>query len=213
MSLRAYGIIMHDNGHRPLPSVPAGAQVLPLRELAAVTEDGDYTARDIEPADIERHLDVVSSVFKQDAILPMPVGTVFRSQEVLQRWMELHYVALSDALAWVEDRVGARVHISRTHGGHNGGGTGGGDREAGSDLAAVAGEITKELRRHAVASVALRTENITGLMLSGAFLIERPLWNEFAEAVHREAAPHHSVRVSLTGPWPPYDFVRMQFGT
>ena len=170
MSLRAYGIIMHDNGHRPLPSVPAGAQVLPLRELAAVTEDGDYTARDVEPADIERHLDVVSTVFKQDAILPMPVGTVFRSQDVLQRWMELHYVALSDALAWVEDRVGARVHISRAnaHGGHNGAD---GDRETGSDLAAVAGEITKELRRHAVANVALRTENITGTMLSGAFLV------------------------------------------
>jgi hypothetical protein len=212
MSLRAYGIIMHDNGHRPLPNVPAGAQVLPLRELAAVTENGDYTARDVEPADIERHLDVVSTVFKQDTILPMPVGTVFRSQDVLQRWMELHYVALSDALAWVEDRVGARVHVSRVNarGGHNGGGSAGGDSR--SDLAAIAGEITKELRRHAVANVALRTENISGTMLSGAFLVEKPLWNEFTEAVQREAAPHPAVRVSITGPWPPYDFVRMQFG-
>ena len=49
--------------------------------------------------------------------------------------------------------------------------------------------------------------------MSGAYLIERPLWNEFVETVKREAARYHFVRVTHTGPWPPYDFVRMQFGS
>jgi len=209
MSLRVYGIIMHENGHHPRPNLPLGAQVLPLRELAAVTEEGEYTARDVDTADVERHLEIVETVFKQDTIVPAPIGTVFRSPEVLQRWMELHYVALSDALAWVEDRVGTRVHISRAD--HVTGRGVDGDR--GSDLAAVAGEITKELRRHAVASVSLRTEHLTGLTVSGAYLIERPLWNEFTETVKREAARYHFVHVTHTGPWPPYDFVRMQFGS
>jgi hypothetical protein len=109
MSLRVYAVVMHD-GQGP-PSLPTGLQLIPVRELAAIAEEGDYSAREVETREVERHVDVVRGLFDQDAVLPTPVGTVFRSIEVLQKWMELHYVALSDALAWVEDRVGARVHV------------------------------------------------------------------------------------------------------
>jgi hypothetical protein len=159
----------------------------------------------VDTAAIERHLNVIAGVFSQDAVLPAPVGTVFRSNEVLQKWMELHYVALSDALAWVEDRLAARVHITRAMGRE-------GDKEAGSDLAAIAAETTRSLRRHAVASVPLRNEQVTGIVLSAAYLVERGLWQEFADAVDDERERHPLVRSELTGPWPPYDFVRLQFG-
>ena len=58
----------------------------------------------------------------------------------------------------------------------------------------------------------LTTEHITGIVLSGAFLVERDLWSEFERGfvLVREANP--SLRIELTGPWAPYDFVRMQFG-
>lgn len=203
MSLRVYGVVMHDhNGH---PKLPDGLQRLTVRELAAVAEEGDYTVRDVGTDDAARHLEVIAALFSQDTILPAPVGTVFRSTEVLQRWMELHYVALSDALAWVEDRPAARVHITRAHGKEE-------DREAGTDLAAIAAEVTRSLRRHAVATVPLRNEEITGIVLSAAYLIERGLYQEFSEAVATERERHESVDIELTGPWPPYDFVRMQFG-
>jgi hypothetical protein len=133
------------------------------------------------------------------------VGTVFRTDDVLQKWMELHYVALSDALAWVEDRLAARVYITRATGRE-------GDKEAGSDLAAIAAEVTRSLRRHAVASVPLRSEQVTGSVLSAAYLVERNLWQEFADAVGDERERHQLVTMELTGPWPPYDFVRFQFG-
>lgn len=203
MSLRVYGVILHDgHGHAKLPE---GVRLLPVRELAAIAEDGDYRVHDVDTPAIERHLNVVASVFSQDAVLPAPVGTVFRSNEVLQKWMELHYVALSDALAWVEDRLAARVHITRAMGRES-------DREAGSDLAAIAAESTRSLRRHAVASVPLRNEQVTGIVLSAAYLVERGLWQEFADAVDDERERHPLVRIELTGPWPPYDFVRLQFG-
>jgi hypothetical protein len=63
-----------------------------------------------------------------------------------------------------------------------------------------------------VAIVPLRTEGITGFMLSAGYLVERVLWQEFTEAVQFESGRHPRVRVAVTGPWPPYDFVRMQFG-
>jgi Gas vesicle synthesis protein GvpL/GvpF len=196
---------MHDGHVRP--NLPPGAQLMPVRELAAVTEEGEYSARDPEADDVERHTEVVESVFKQDAIIPAPIGTIFRSQEVLQRWVELHYVALSDALAWVEDRAAARVHISTVDGVSRK------NAPADADVASVAAEIAKDLRRHAVAIVPLRTESMTGFMLSAAYLVERALWQEFTNAVQEEDARHHGVAVKVTGPWPPYDFVRMQFGS
>jgi hypothetical protein len=203
MPLRVYGLVLHDgNG---LAKLPAGLRLVPMRELAAVAEEGDFRVREVSVSDVERHLDVVRDVFRQDTVLPAPVWTVFRTTDLLQKWMELHYVALSDALAWVEGRYAARVHITRAEGRES-------DKEAGSDLAAVAADASRALRRHAVASVPLRNEEITGIVLSAAYLVERDLWQEFADAVGDEIERHPMVRIELTGPWPPYDFVRFQFG-
>jgi hypothetical protein len=181
-------------------------KLVALRELSAVAEEGDFSASHVEPADTARHIEVVSALFREDAILPAPVGTVFRNEEVLNRWMDLHYVALSDALAWVEDRFAARVHINRAHGRES-------DRDAGTDLAAVAAEVTRGLRRTAVSTVPLHNEQVTGIVLSAAYLVERQLWQEFTDAVAEEREKHPHLHIELTGPWPPYDFVRLQFGS
>jgi len=203
MPIRVYGIVMHD-GQGPLKA-PPGLQLHPLRELAAVAEDGDYSAREVDAAEIEKHLQIVTALFGQDAVLPTPVGTVFRSPEVLQRWMDLHYVALSDALAWVEDRVAARIHVTRAENPHS-------ERDTTSDLAAIAAEVARSLRRRAVASVPLRTEEDEKFLLTASYLVEAELWHEFADAIADEQDRHPLLRIALTGPWPPYDFVRMQFG-
>ena len=202
MSLRVYGIVMQD-GQTP-PKLPPGVQLHPLRELAAVAEEGDYSARETQTTDVERHFLVVESLFGQDAVLPTPVGTVFRSAEVLQRWMDLHYVALSDALAWVEDRVAARVHLRHAS-------PSAGAMDFDSDIAAIAAEASRSLRRRAVASVSLRSEQDPNV-LSTAYLVEAELWHEFADAIADEQERHPLLRLELTGPWPPYDFVRLQFG-
>jgi hypothetical protein len=203
MSLRVYGVMMHD-GNGP-PKLPAGVRLIPVRELAVVAEEGEYRLQEPSVEEMARHMEVIEAVFSHDAVLPAPVGTAFRTEEVAQKWMELHYVALSDALAWVEDRLGARVHLKRASGRDS-------DREAGSDLAAIAAEVTRSLRRHAVSSVPLRSEHVTGIVLSAGYLVERNLWQEFADAVSDERERHPLVSMELSGPWPPYDFVRFQFG-
>ena len=202
MALRVYGLIMHDGTAAPV--LPPGLKLVRMRELAALVDEGD-SAHDVDATDIARHHEVVSATFLHDAILPLPVGATFRGEDVLQRWMELHYVALSDALAWVEGRQAARVHVTRAHARN-------GDKEAGSDLAAIAAEVSRSWRRHAVATVPLRNEEVTGIVLTAAYLVERELWSEFADAVEDESGKHSLVDVELTGPWPPYDFVRLQFG-
>ena len=38
------------------------------------------------------------------------------------------------------------------------------------------------------------------------------LWKDFAAKVGEQGSRATNLRLELTGPWPPYDFVQMQFG-
>ncbi|MGH9889173.1 MAG: GvpL/GvpF family gas vesicle protein, partial [bacterium] len=180
--------------------------LVPFRDLCAVVSDQRaFVLDETSPEALAQHRAVVDGIFRHAAVLPAPVGVVFRAPDVLKRWMELHYVSLSDALEFVEDRAVARVHIVRGDGKAD-------ELEAGSDLAASASESLRALRRRAVASVPLRLEQVTGLALSAAFLVEHDLWKEFLSGVEEQRDAHHRLRFDVTGPWAPYDFVRMQFG-
>ena len=58
--------------------------------------------------------------------------------------------------------------------------------------------------------VALRPEE--GRLLSSAFLIDRAEYSAFELRVREQGRRVEGLRLQLTGPWPPYDFVRMDFG-
>jgi hypothetical protein len=216
MALRLHAITLADGAQAETPRdgrqtgtfavVRDDIEFIPFRDLCAVvsTQPG-FGLEETTPSDIERHRTIVDGIFRRATVLPAPLGTVFRATDVLTRWMELHYVSLTGALEFVEDRSVARVHIVRADGKTE-------DRETGSDLAAAAAESFRALRRRAVAVVPLRLEQITGLVLSAAFLVERDLWKEFLHAVDEQQDAHHLLRFDVTGPWAPYDFVGMRFG-
>lgn len=208
MALRLHGIIPAD-AHQPAPdgNVTAPAtHLVPFRDLGAVvSEQGAFALDEATPAELARHREIVDALFRRTAVLPAPVGVLFRTPDVLKRWMELHYVSLNGALEFVEDRAVARVHTRRADGKQE-------EVESGSDLAADAAEVFRALRRKAVASVPLRLEHMTGVVLSASFLVERDLWKDFEGAVEEQRDAHHHLRFEFTGPWAPYDFVRMQFG-
>ena len=212
MALRLHAITMAEFDHREvIPNATAEMAVLAptariqFRDLAAiVSEQRNFLLDEPSPSAIEAHRAIVDAIFRRTAVLPAPVGVVFRAEDVLTRWMELHYVSLNSGLQFVDDRAVARVHIVRADGKPA-------DAEAGSDLAAAASEAIRALRRRAVATLPLRLEEVTGLVLSAAFLVERDLWKEFLAGVEEQHDAHHLMRFDVTGPWAPYDFVRMQF--
>jgi hypothetical protein len=90
------------------------------------------------------------------------------------------------------------------------------------DVQASAMESFRVLRRHAVASVPVAQPIGDGPgagrggadaeMVAASFLVERDRWSLFADVVAEEGKRFPDLRVECTGPWPPYDFVRMQFG-
>lgn len=202
VALNLYGVTFSESSaHRaPVPDT----ELVVVRDLAAIVARGAYAAVDPTEENATRVGTAIAAYAKQSAVLPAPLGVVFRSREAVSRWLELHYVALSDALSFVDDRVVGRVHVWRPGDAS--------EREVGSDLAAAAADALRDLRRSAVATVPLRTEQLTGIVLSAAFLVEQELWKDFASKVEEQGSHAQNLRLELTGPWPPYDFVQMQFG-
>ena len=204
MALNLYGVTFNEPAAAHAEPVP-GTSLVAVRELAAIVGDSEYTVLEPTTERVAQYTEVVSSFARRGPVLPAPVGVVFKQKDAVHRWLELHYVALSDALSFVDNRVVGRVHIWRAGAAD--------EREVGSDLAAVAAESLRVLRRTAVTTVPLRAEKVAGIVLSAAFLVEQNLWKEFASEVEEQGRRAPSLRFEFTGPWPPYDFVQMQLGT
>jgi hypothetical protein len=198
-ALRMFGVVGLEGADGD--SIAPNTMVVAFRDLGAVVTPATYEAREPTEADVEAHRKVVEAVFSNRSFLPAPVGVVFRSRDALARWLELHYVTLTDGLTFVESRVGARLHLSRRPGD-------GTDRV---DIAAVAAEVFKALRPHAAASVSLKPRDGTR-QASAAFLVDRDRWDGFVDMISEEAQQRPEFVFDQTGPWPPYDFVNMQFG-
>ena len=99
-------------------------------------------------------------------------------------------------VGFVDDRAEARVYIRREGGPADA-------RESGADIAAVGAEVFRALRRQSVAQVPLKTEHLTGIVLSSSFLVEKELWNDFTGSVEEQRTKYPGLHFDLSGPWPP----------
>ena len=200
-ALELFGVALLDGGDLGLQR--DGIEVVSVRDLGALVTPTTYHRIEPEDRDLERHAGVLEGVAKRHPVAPAPVGTVFKGRDTIVRWLELHYHALHEALTFLDGRMVTRVHVVRRQTKPPG---------IGSDLAAAAADVFKMLRMQAAAVVPLKTEYLTGIVLSGAFLVERERLDSFTSAVAEAAQRHHELDVQLTGPWPPYDFVRLDLG-
>jgi hypothetical protein len=199
--LTLYGIALLDGGDAT--SLVPETDLIAVRDLGAITAPTQYQRQTPTDRDLERHAAVLGTVAEHGAVAPAPVGTVFRDRAAIVRWLELHYHTLHESLAYLDGRTVARVHIVKR------------DPEStieGAALAARAADVLKTLRVQAAAMVPLKTEQLTGIVLSGAFLVEREKWGAFSGAVGAAGAAHTDLDIRMTGPWPPYDFVRLDLG-
>jgi hypothetical protein len=219
--VRLFGVAAIDSAHAA-PLAPDTALVT-YRDVGAVVRGAAYTAGQPTPIDLEAHRAVVETVFAQRTIVPAPPGTVFRTRDALVGWLELHYFTLVEAIGFVDECATARVRVASTDSGEApvAARGAGGDRVvhevslAGSpDLEQAAADTFRALRRGATAMVTLRGDGPRDAppSASASFLVERSRWEAFQTLVAHEAQREPALRIACTGPWPPYDFVRMHFG-
>lgn len=203
---RLYGVALLVRSTAGRPSgAPPGVSVLRFRDIGALVEQAPFSHAASVQCDLAHYRGVIERAFRTGAVLPAPCGTLFRGTEHVRRWLEQNYIALNEGIHFVAGRCESRVHVSLR------------DPEESLTEEAVgaaelaAAECFRLLRRCAVAAVSLPL-HLHSTILSGAFLVEQARWAELAEQVRDQAIRRPELLFSKTGPWPPYDFVRMDFG-
>ncbi len=155
---------------------------------------------------------ILEEVQSNGAVLPAPPGTVFRTRDSLARWLELHYFTLTQAIGVVEGHSEARVVITKTTTTDTPDATAEEIKEHLKQLMSVTSDSMRVLRGQATATISLPVSDDDATVVARAsFLVDMERWGLFTELVAKEDQRHTDLDFRLSGPWPPYDFVRMEF--
>ncbi len=166
------------------------------RDLDALVRAVPFKLPGLDAAHVQAHQRVVEAVMRRSTILPAPYGVVFKGRRALVKFLEDQYLALDEGLAFLEGHWELRVHAMPR-----------GSEEPSAELEELATQIYAELRRSARAAIPFPREGRR--LLSAAFLVERGAWIEFVNRADDLVAAQPLLAFDITGPWPPYDFVRM----
>jgi len=210
-ALRLYGVATHES--TSANELADGTSLVQFRSLAAVVSPTRYHRVTLDADELGEYTRILEEVQSNAAVLPAPPGTVFRSRDSLMRWLELHYFTLTQTMSAIEGHGQARLTITKTIGVDPDNATGAEAKESAKQLVATASQSMRVLRGHAAATVVLPAiEGETTIVAQASFLVELDHWTAFAELVEKEDQRQTALDFHLSGPWPPYDFVRMQFG-
>jgi predicted nucleic acid-binding protein len=139
-------------------------------------------------------------------VVPAPPGLVTPGEAAVRAFLDRARLALEEALDLFDGAAEMRLHVRRHPVRRD---TDPPETAAPTDAeAARAAEgLYHRLRRHARA--AQRLEPAAGDLLTAAFLVPRAGWSEGTGLVTRWGESEPGLLARLTGPWAPYDFVRM----
>lgn len=170
------------------------------RGLAALVHIVPFGVPAWETENIREHSAMIERAMRRCTIVPAPYGIVFRDRDQVVDFLDQQHVALNEALTYLDGAFEMRLHI-RPSGRQP-------DASEGQQ-ADRAAEFYTALRRRSRA--AFRLPVAAPRILSAAFLVNRTEWVGFVEYADEIDADHPEFQFDLTGPWPPYDFVRMTF--
>ena len=211
-ALRLYGVAAVESN--AVRSLAEGTTIIPFRLLGAVVAPTRYSRVSVDEAEVGEYTRILEEVQSSTAVLPAPPGTVFRTRDSLARWLELHYFTLTQAIGVVEGHSEARVTITKSANVDAKDATAAEMKEHTKQLASVASDSMRVLRGQATATITLPvSEDDTTVVAQASFLVDMERWALFAELVAKEDQRHTDLDFQLSGPWPPYDFVRMEFGS
>jgi hypothetical protein len=210
-ALKFYGVAAHES--TSTTALAEGTTLVQFRSLAAVVAPTRYHRVTLDEKEMADYTRVLEEVQSAGSVLPAPPGTIFRSRDSLMRWLELHYFTLTQTMGAIEGHAQARLTVTKTAGVDPDNATGAEAKESTKQLVATASQSMRVLRGQAAATVSPPAiEGETTVVAQASFLVELDRWNAFAELVEKEDQRQTAIDFHLSGPWPPYDFVRMQFG-
>jgi hypothetical protein len=210
-ALRLFGVAAHEP--HSSADLAEGTSLVQLRSLAAVVGPSRYTRVVLDKKEMDEYTRILEEVQSSTAVLPAPPGTVFKSRENLLRWLELHYFTLTQTMSAIEGHAQARLTVTKTVGVDPSDVTKEEAKESAKQLVATASQSMRVLRGQAAATITLPVPADEPIVIAQAsFLVEIDRWQQFADMVEKEDQRQTALDFALSGPWPPYDFVKMQFG-
>lgn len=192
---RALEAVRHGDRGPPFELVavgPVAAVVTPDALVAA----GDEASPEAAPDQLRSHALIVEALLDRSAVVPLPFGVRARDRAAVETFLDGQSDDLREALDFLENAYELRLHVRRS------------SRDAGARAPPGLGRLFEELRVHARSARRLPTRD--GTDLSAAFLVPRGEWIRFVERATEWEGLHPGLEVDVTGPWPPYDFVRLE---
>lgn len=164
--------------------------------IAAFVRGASYRIPRLNRGAVLEHHQLLDQLMRQQSIVPTPYAIIFRSPTTVEAFLGESFTVLDEALRMVDGRWEFRLHIRPDET----------DLEP-SAIASLASHIYGELRRVARAAMPFRETDRTAS--GAAFLVNRADTRRFVDRVHEMSAAYSYLALDLTGPWPPYDFVRI----
>jgi len=202
--LAVHAIVRNTRTDRALDALRLGGTEVVYRlvtagDLAAAVTDAPF--RDVEEPDaaaLRAHEAVVESLLRRPSLVPAPYGFLARNEAAVRVFLERRRHALEEALERLENTYEVRIHVTV------------GEEPDGERLAGHLRQLNGILRGQARAARELPGRSEEEAV--AAFLVGRGEWLHLVQAATRWEARSPHVRLRVTGPWPPYDFVRLEQG-
>ena len=164
------------------------------RDIEALVRPAMYELPPLDDVHVQAHQRAVERAMRRGTVLPAPYGIVFRGRRQLIRLLQDQYLVFDEGLSFLDGHWELRLHVVAA-------------AESRQELRDIAAQVYTELRRFARAAVPFPAEEKR--LLSAGFLVERASWLEFMERAEEMGSAHPELAFDITGPWPPYDFVRI----
>lgn len=175
-----------------------GLESARFRDLVVLLRHGPAQTGAAPEDDVLEHHRAVLNACARGAAVPAPWGVVFPALDDAANFLRDQYVPLDRALGAIGDRREYRLHLALDD-----------PAEAEGGLTAARTEIYRELRRLARASLPLRPESPR--TFTSAFLVDHGAADAFTDRVQEMRDLHPGIALELSGPWPAYDFVHLEF--
>ena len=213
-----------DRPQAPLPDARgldgAPLQTCEYEDVAAVYSVGASSGVETSEAALWQHEAVAEALMRDRAVLPVRFGVAFSGEPALRDSLSRRHPELGEALDRVRGRVeiGLRVRWEPPPAAEHPAAEDGAGRaylqarlEARRRGEELADAIHGPLARAAVASrhTVLETPR---LLLGAAYLVEADGVAAFRAQVDELAAEHPDLGFACTGPWPAYNFSRIELG-
>jgi hypothetical protein len=208
-----------------------------FKDMAAVVSDVPIAPLDSTRENVLAHERVNETVMRDQTVIPMSFGTIFKTREDIVELLRSAYEAFADVLAKMQDKLefGLKVlwdreeivkaiesedediHRLKTEISSQKGSTYFARMQYGRLIDAALQQrseryVAEFLQRLRDVSVASRVNRAIGdkMIMNAAFLVQRDQEQAFDRRIKEIASHFDKLTFKYTGPWPPYNFVNIR---